>query len=380
MADPTLYAEDSKIAGWIQVARTGKFPQGDLTRGFFDKLVKNFNTKNHEPPYTVGHITRDHGDKPAMGWGAGIKRIGDFLYTKGKQISNELDGWVRDGRYKKRSIGIRYNSDKEPYLHHVAFLGATVPACKGLANIYQCDNIYSDDDTDTQKSFESEFEDISFSKENSNNPKEHNMDPKTYSEAELKLKENEASAKAKLEADAEAKKNYDEKLKEETKKIEDAATEKAKKEFSEKEDAHKALLQHENTVKNYLDDLQKKNKISPAMRKSGLDSLLFSLGESKEITYSEGEGDKAHDVKTDQYKAMCKILEGLPAQDFGAEIEAPEGAGEDFVDDKSYAGEEKAIKEYMDNEEKAGRISNYGDAMLIVRAQLREKKAEGAKA
>ena len=77
-------AENSKINGWIEIAKTGKFPQGDLTPELFDEMVGSFNADLHEPPHTIGHIRENHNDKPAFGWIEGIKRVGNTLLAKSK--------------------------------------------------------------------------------------------------------------------------------------------------------------------------------------------------------------------------------------------------------------------------------------------------------
>jgi len=103
----------SRLNDWFEVARVSKHSQGDLTPEVLSGIVETFNPKQHEPPITLGHVDKNSNDKPAMGWIDGLKVVGDRLLAKGSQIWNQFDGMVRDGRFKKRSIGIRFSAEKK---------------------------------------------------------------------------------------------------------------------------------------------------------------------------------------------------------------------------------------------------------------------------
>lgn len=90
-----------------------------------DQIVKSYNPSVHEAPVVIGHPKND---SPAWGWVESLRREGNILFAKLKNIAPEFAGWINDGRYKKRSISLY--SDLS--LKHLGFLGAMPPAVKGL--------------------------------------------------------------------------------------------------------------------------------------------------------------------------------------------------------------------------------------------------------
>jgi len=126
---------------WIEIFKGGKQidSQGREHDGdaLIDRAVNNFNTANHEPPLVAGH-PKDN--SPAFGWVAGLKKVGNSLYAKFKDVVPEFQAAVKNGRYKKRSASF-YPDGR---LRHVGFLGAAPPAVKGLADLS-----FSDDDSTT---------------------------------------------------------------------------------------------------------------------------------------------------------------------------------------------------------------------------------------
>ena len=118
---------------WIEVFRAGThtdskgrtrtWPKADL-----DKICQSYNPADHEAPAVVGHPRDNH---PAYGWVEGLKRVGEKLLAKFKQVAPEFASMVEEGRFKKRSIRVMPDGT----LGHVAFLGAVPPAIKGLKDI-----------------------------------------------------------------------------------------------------------------------------------------------------------------------------------------------------------------------------------------------------
>ncbi len=117
---------------WIAIFKGGKQidSQGREHDGneIIDKAIKTFDLTIHEPPLVVGH-PKDNA--PAFGWVTGLKKTGDILYAKFKDVAVELEGLVKRGFYKKRSASF-YPDGR---LRHVGLLGGTVPAVKALAEI-----------------------------------------------------------------------------------------------------------------------------------------------------------------------------------------------------------------------------------------------------
>jgi hypothetical protein len=107
------------------VDASGREHDGDA---LIEKAVATFDTAKHEPPIVIGHPADN---TPAFGWVAGLKKQGDLLLAKFKQVQPEFEDMVRRGLFKKRSAAF-YNDGS---LRHVGFLGAMPPAVKGLADV-----------------------------------------------------------------------------------------------------------------------------------------------------------------------------------------------------------------------------------------------------
>jgi hypothetical protein len=117
---------------WIPVFRGGK--QIDSTgkehdgNALIDKAVAGFSAAAHEPPACIGHPKED---APAYGWVEGLKKQGNLLMAKFKQVQPQFAQMVQDGLFKKRSAAFYPDGT----LRHVGFLGAMPPAVKGLPDV-----------------------------------------------------------------------------------------------------------------------------------------------------------------------------------------------------------------------------------------------------
>jgi hypothetical protein len=117
---------------WIEIFRAGNYgDKGEYSERDLDQIVANYNPAFHEAPAVIGH---PENDKPAWGWVEALKRVGDTLFGKLKQVEPAFEEMVDKGRFKKRSIGL-YQTDKGLALRHVGFLGAKSPEIKGLADV-----------------------------------------------------------------------------------------------------------------------------------------------------------------------------------------------------------------------------------------------------
>jgi len=117
---------------WIEVFRGGKQidshgkeHDGDT---LIDRAIETFDPAYHEPPIVVGH-PKDNA--PAFGWVRGLKRAGNILLAKAKDVVPEFEAIAKQGLFKKRSASF-YPDGR---LRHVGFLGAAPPAVKGLADL-----------------------------------------------------------------------------------------------------------------------------------------------------------------------------------------------------------------------------------------------------
>jgi len=117
----------------FEILKTGKFinsngaevnfSQEDLT-----KIAASYNPSLSEAPMVIGHPQTND---PAYGWIDSLKVEGDKLIASASKIVPEFLTAIKDGLFKKRSISLT----PDGYLRHVGFLGAVLPAVKGLADL-----------------------------------------------------------------------------------------------------------------------------------------------------------------------------------------------------------------------------------------------------
>lgn len=88
-----------------------------------DEIVANHNPKT-EAPIVLGHPETDD---PAYGWSASLKRVGQTLFAKFKDVAPSFAKAVVQGHYRKRSVKIGLVNGGLRLLH-VGWLGATPPA------------------------------------------------------------------------------------------------------------------------------------------------------------------------------------------------------------------------------------------------------------
>jgi len=119
----------SALDGWIDVCRTGKWTDSsnrevEVTEAMLDGYVAAH--PGQDPvPVVVGHPAQD---APAYGWVDGLRRTGDRLQAKFRDIAPAFREAVEAGRYAGRSVAIKGGA-----LRHVGFLGGRAPAVPGLA-------------------------------------------------------------------------------------------------------------------------------------------------------------------------------------------------------------------------------------------------------
>jgi hypothetical protein len=117
---------------WFEIFRAGDYgPKGRFSASDLDSIVRNYQPSFHEAPLCVGH-PKDN--LPAYGWVEALRREGDTLLCKSKQVDPQFEEMVEQGRFKKRSAGF-YVTPKGHMLRHVAFLGAQPPDVKGLQDV-----------------------------------------------------------------------------------------------------------------------------------------------------------------------------------------------------------------------------------------------------
>lgn len=120
------------LSDWIEVARTGRFrdmsgQDVDVTPERLDRVAGSLRSDN-QAALVFGHPELD---APAYGWVADLKRHGDKLLARFRDVPEEVKRLVKAGRYRNVSMRV----DKDWTLRHVGLLGAAAPAIDGLAPV-----------------------------------------------------------------------------------------------------------------------------------------------------------------------------------------------------------------------------------------------------
>lgn len=117
---------------WIEVFKAGthtdsagrkvSFAESDL-----DQMVANHTLG--AAPAVLGHPKHDD---PAYGWTEGLKREGESLFAKFKDIAPAFAKGVESGAYRNRSVSVIKDKAHGWRVRHVGWLGAAAPAIDGL--------------------------------------------------------------------------------------------------------------------------------------------------------------------------------------------------------------------------------------------------------
>jgi len=281
----------AEMAGFddeIEVFRAGEYPQASISEADLDQVIRDYDPAVHEAPLCLGHPADNH---PAFGWVESLRRQGDILLAKIKQVVPELAEAVKQGIYKKRSASF-LRPHRSPtgrwYLNHIAFLGAAEPQVKGLKDIAFADA--------------GDRVDFEYTPQGGDKKEEIIMPEKILTQAEVQTMIDQAVAKAREDAKAEftaradAQKKENEGLQAKVKAAEDRAA-KVEIEALRKDTA------------SFCEDLVRQGRLLPAMRDAGLVNFMVSLdGEAATVDFAGK--DKAEKVTPRAW--MQKFLEGLP--------------------------------------------------------------------
>lgn len=140
------------LTDWFEIFRTGTWTDAsgntrEWTTEDLDTIITNYNPEDRETPLVIGHPEID---SPAYGWVEGVKRVGEILLAKGKDIVSQFEDMVKQGLFKNRSIRLSPDGTR---LLHVGFLGAAAPAVTGLADIkFKKGGMFMDCDFDMENS------------------------------------------------------------------------------------------------------------------------------------------------------------------------------------------------------------------------------------
>ena len=358
--------------GWIAIFKGGRQTDGNGKEHdgttMIDKAVEQFDPKFHEPPVVIGHPKNN---APAFGWVESLKKEGDFLMARFKDVQPEFAEMVKKHLFKKRSAAF-YQDGR---LRHVGFLGAAAPAVKGLPDFtfsedeetvfefsdYRDDKFFrvgrilrnlrefllSKYDEETANStidnwdidflmkpedLEKAFQEPGFEKPSKPLDQEDDMTVKTFSEEELKKAKEEGKEEALKEAEKKSKAEFSEK---------DKGTDDRIKDLEKKLDDQKVERKRDG-IRQFTENLKREGKLLPAYEKLGLSEFMESLDDETAIEFTEG--DKK--TSTTQLKQFKEFLAILPKTVNFSEISKEENqsagsrAKSDHLQDKSAFNQE----------------------------------------
>ncbi len=143
---------------WLDVFRAGDYGEkGRYSVADLASMCANYNPSIDEVPLVIGHPQSDKDPKkddatrfrdPAYGWAKAFRMNGDVLQALPGEVDPDFEESVKAGRYKKRSVAFKENADgtlKMPLeLRHIGWLGASMPAIKGLRDAKFSDRHYTE--------------------------------------------------------------------------------------------------------------------------------------------------------------------------------------------------------------------------------------------
>ena len=120
---------------WIEIFKTGTHTDsGGNTQDYspedLDRIASLYNTKSQENSSNEAPVVKGHPktDDPAYGWVEALRRRGNVLMAKLKDLTPEFTDQIKQGMFKKVSIALY----PDLTLRHIGFLGAATPAVEGL--------------------------------------------------------------------------------------------------------------------------------------------------------------------------------------------------------------------------------------------------------
>jgi hypothetical protein len=117
---------------WIEVFKAGAHTDSAGRKAAFSTDDLDQMVANHAlgaAPAVLGHPKHDD---PAYAWADGVKREGESLFVKFKDIQPAFAKGVESGAYRNRSVSVVKDKDHGWRLRHVGWLGAAAPAIDGL--------------------------------------------------------------------------------------------------------------------------------------------------------------------------------------------------------------------------------------------------------
>ncbi|GAB6170775.1 phage protease [Paradesulfitobacterium aromaticivorans] len=275
---------------WFEIFKAGTYePQGDFSEQDLDHIAQNYDPAKYEAPLVVGHPKTED---PAFGWVETVKRSGDKLLAKFKQVEPTFAEMVNQGRFKRVSVRLR-KTDTGWALRHVGFLGAAAPAVEGLKPI----QFSEEDGFDLQCDFAA-------AGYQPKKTKEDQVMPMTEEEKRALMEQLKADARKEMQAEF--------------------STEKSKLETELAETKRKLALGQFNA---FIET--NKAKLPPAVR-DGMAEFMAGLGEEVTVEFAAKEGDKTNTVKTSPLEFFKTFVAKMPDQ-----VEFKEVAGKGQEDTRT---------------------------------------------
>jgi hypothetical protein len=350
---------------WIEIFRAGDYGKnGSYTAADLDHVVSSYNPGFHESPAVIGHPETNG---PAYGWVAGVKRDGDTLLAKLRDVDPQFAEMLRAGKFKKRSASF-YRKPEGIELRHIGFLGAQPPEVKGLAAIKfeegfeTAEVVFEEASMAVQeKTFAEQlkafFEEHFGTKNNATQFSEADVKP-LIEAATAPLLAKVTGLETKLAAQATS--------------------------FAERE---RTLItgEHSGLVAEAVNKLRTAGKWVPAFEKMGLKVVFAELAKVTEtIEFGEGDAKKKVlplDLLTNFLEKLPKIVPGGVKVDDGKVIQFADAAGKHPRDGRTQVDQNSVqlhalTMEFMEKNSKV----EYGDAMTQVAAKHPELTVPGGAA
>ena len=124
--------EHSRLDDWIDVFSAGTHTDSaGTTRTWTERQLDQIagSVTSGTVPVVVGH---PQNDAPAYAWVDRLRRVGQQLQARFRDIDPGFRQLVEAGRFRNRSISLKPVGDGKWALRHVGFLGAAAPAVSGL--------------------------------------------------------------------------------------------------------------------------------------------------------------------------------------------------------------------------------------------------------
>lgn len=338
---------------WIEVFKTGKHidsagNQREWKEEDLDKIVALYTNQpaeeRHDAPVVVGH---PESNKPAYAWVEAIKRQGNVLLAKFRDIDEKFAELVNAKRYGKISIALYPNL----MLRHIGFLGATPPAVKGLkAPEFNAESEYSEIEIEFSEEKKIEKPNLNNNKQ-FENPNGGNMDEfikalveyarKTFNEEIANQLSAEAQKlKGSFKAPDKDKKDFNEspeyiELQKQLQNLQRTLKEQEQS-FQEKSDKQKKEVQ-EMKFNEFFNAKVREGRLVPKQKE--LFKQLYFMTIEKDDSLEYGEGSEKKTIKVNQ------LLDELVST-FEKRVEYGEGAKDEPINPDEFAEQNKFIDEY----------------------------------